>query len=65
MVYEIKCNGKAGEACNKIYIGTTKRALGIRISEHKTDARNKKTATALAQHLTNSGHTADFKTRKY
>ncbi|XP_036320814.1 uncharacterized protein LOC118735267 [Rhagoletis pomonella] len=64
VVYEIQCNGKAGEACNKIYIGTTKRALGVRISEHKTDARNKKTTTALAQHLTNSGHTADFENAK-
>lgn len=60
VVYEIKCKGKYNESCNKCYIGTTKRALGIRISEHKADERNKKMTTALAQHLTANEHTADF-----
>lgn len=64
IVYQINCNGKAGEPCSKLYIGTTKRALGVRIGEHKADARNNKSTTALAQHLTNSGHSADFDNTK-
>ncbi|XP_036325394.1 uncharacterized protein LOC118738560 [Rhagoletis pomonella] len=64
VVYEIKCKGKVGETCNKVYVGTTKRALGVRINEHQTDAKHKKTTTALAQHLTISGHAADFENTK-
>ncbi|XP_017467204.1 PREDICTED: uncharacterized protein LOC108359743 [Rhagoletis zephyria] len=60
VVYEISCKGNEGESCNKIYIGTTKRALGTRINEHKLDAKNKKNTTALAQHLATNNHTADF-----
>ncbi|XP_067622805.1 uncharacterized protein [Eurosta solidaginis] len=60
VVYQIKCNGKVGEKCDQYYIGTTKRQLGIRLNEHRTDAKNKKMTTALAQHLTKSNHTADF-----
>ncbi|XP_067633768.1 uncharacterized protein [Eurosta solidaginis] len=60
VVYKITCNGNENEKCNKCYIGTTKRQLGIRINEHKKDAENKKTSTGLAQHLTKSKHVADF-----
>ncbi|XP_067645233.1 uncharacterized protein [Eurosta solidaginis] len=60
VVYEIRCHGKEGEKCNKVYIGTTKRSLGTRIKEHKLDAKNNKSNTALAQHLTEKKHTADF-----
>ncbi|XP_036329553.1 uncharacterized protein LOC118741687 [Rhagoletis pomonella] len=64
VVYEIKCQGKEGENCSKVYIGTTKRSLGTRINEHKLDAKNNKSTTALAQHLTENKHTADFDNAK-
>ncbi|XP_067625777.1 uncharacterized protein [Eurosta solidaginis] len=60
VVYKIQCNGNNNNACNKCYIGTTKRALRTRIHEHEMDAKNRKTNTALSQHLTDNGHTADF-----
>lgn len=60
MVYEIKCKGKQNEDCNKVYIGTTKRSLGTRLSEHDADIRKRKNNTALAQHVLTSGHTADL-----
>ncbi|XP_036317378.1 uncharacterized protein LOC118732355 [Rhagoletis pomonella] len=60
VVYEIKCKGKENENCGKVYIGTTKRTLGVRIAEHQTDIRKQKHSTALSQHILNSGHTADF-----
>ncbi|XP_017492546.1 PREDICTED: uncharacterized protein LOC108380662 [Rhagoletis zephyria] len=59
-VYEIPCIGKENEDCNKVYIGTTKRALGVRLSEHEADIKEKKNSTALAQHVLTSGHTADL-----
>lgn len=64
VVYEISCNGQKDENCELVYIGTTKRALGTRIAEHRTDAKNKKLSTALSQHLIESGHTADLENVK-
>ncbi|XP_067615696.1 uncharacterized protein [Eurosta solidaginis] len=64
VVYEIRCNGKENEQCNKVYIGTTKRPLGVRLSEHEADIRKKKDNTALSQHILNSGHEADIKNTK-
>ncbi|XP_036345468.1 uncharacterized protein LOC118754704 [Rhagoletis pomonella] len=64
VVYEIKCKGKENEECGKVYIGTTKRALGVRLGEHEADIRKQKSSTALAQHITTSGHTADFANAK-
>ncbi|XP_036347777.1 uncharacterized protein LOC118757146 [Rhagoletis pomonella] len=60
VVYEITCKGSENENCNKVYIGTTKRALGVRLSEHEADINKKKNSTALAQHVLTSGHTADL-----
>lgn len=60
VVYEITCKGSENEDCNKVYIGTTKRALGVRLSEHESDIKKKKNSTALAQHVLTSGHTADL-----
>ncbi|XP_036320350.1 uncharacterized protein LOC118734769 [Rhagoletis pomonella] len=60
VVYEIKCNGKETETCGKLYIGTTKRPLGVRLGEHEADIRKRKSSTALSQHILTSGHTADF-----
>lgn len=60
LVYEIKCTGNDREECEKVYIGTTKRNLGIRIDEHKADIRKGKQSTALAQHCVENGHKADF-----
>lgn len=64
IVYEIKCQGKQNEECNKIYIGTTKRSLSTRLSEHDADIRKRKNSTALAQHILTSGHTADLANTK-
>ncbi|XP_017485941.1 PREDICTED: uncharacterized protein LOC108374476 [Rhagoletis zephyria] len=60
VVYEITCKGSKNENCNKVYIGTTKRALGVRLSEHEADIKKNKQSTALAQHIQDSGHTADL-----
>lgn len=60
VIYEIQCKGSDAEKCNLIYIGTTKRALGIRMGEHKMDIEKKKESTALTQHIIKTGHSADF-----
>lgn len=59
-MYEIKCKGTDNDAYNMMYIGTTKRLLSTRLTEHQADIRNKRTTTALAQHILDHGHTADF-----
>lgn len=60
LVYEITCLGKTGEECGKVYVGTTKRSLGTRISEHETDIRKDKITTALATHCFEEKHTPDL-----
>lgn len=60
VVYEIKCKGNADETCEMVYIGTTKRALQVRMSEHQNDVKKNRMATGLAQHIIEKGHTADF-----
>ncbi|XP_017478561.1 PREDICTED: uncharacterized protein LOC108368252 [Rhagoletis zephyria] len=60
VVYEVKCMGGENVDCNKIYIGTTKRTLGIRLPEHEADIRKEKKNTALAQHMLENSHTADL-----
>lgn len=60
VVYEITCQGNESEMCNKVYIGTTKRMLGTRIAEHKSDVNKGKKTTALAQHVQETGHKPDF-----
>lgn len=60
VVYQISCQGKTDEHCNKVYIGTTKRSLQTRIAEHETDIRKNKHTTALAQHCFEHGHNADL-----
>jgi hypothetical protein len=55
VIYQLNCIGDQvlGQSCNKVYIGETKRKLGVRIREHKRDdvkrakSSNKK---ALIQH---------------
>ncbi|XP_067628894.1 uncharacterized protein [Eurosta solidaginis] len=64
VIYKIECKGKENENCDKTYIGTTKRALGVRIAEHATDIKKQKQSTALSQHILNCGHTADFTNTK-
>lgn len=64
VVYQIQCNGNDTENCELIYIGTTKRALGIRMGEHKTDIEKQKESTALVKHVINTGHRVDFSTVK-
>lgn len=60
VVYEIQCKGNDNESCELIYIGTTKRTLETRMKEHIMDITKMKEATALSQHILNTGHTADL-----
>lgn len=60
VVYEVPCKGDNNNVCNLVYIGTTKRALQMRMSEHMTDIEKRKAKTALSQHTIETGHTADF-----
>lgn len=60
VIYEVQCKGNDKEQCNLIYIGTTKRALGIRISEHKKDIEKMTDSTGLSRHIISSRHSADF-----
>ena len=60
VVYEIKCDGNERESCNLVYIGTTKRMLGTRINEHKTDIEKGKVTTALSLHVKECDHNMDF-----
>lgn len=60
VVYEITCKGNEKEKCGKVYVGTTKRMLGVRIGEHQNDINKGLAKTALSQHTTESGHTADL-----
>ncbi|XP_059221518.1 uncharacterized protein LOC131996087 [Stomoxys calcitrans] len=62
VVYEITCDGDQQEKCNKKYVGTTRRTLGTRLAEHEADIRKGRQSTALAQHIKESGHAANFKT---
>lgn len=55
VIYEIECKD-----CKQVYIGTTKRSLGKRMTEHKADIRNKRSCTGLSQHILEYNHTADF-----
>lgn len=45
VVYQIPCN------CGKQYIGQTKQWLSSRVKNHQYDVKNKKTSTALANHV--------------
>lgn len=60
IVYEIKCRGNEREQCNLVYIGTTKRMLGVRANEHKNDIKKGKDSTALSQHAIKCKHVMDF-----
>ncbi|XP_065362047.1 uncharacterized protein LOC135955617 [Calliphora vicina] len=60
VVYEIKCDGNERERCNLVYIGTTKRMLGTRVNEHKTDIEKGKITTALSLHVKECNHKMDF-----
>ncbi|XP_075157638.1 uncharacterized protein LOC142230905 [Haematobia irritans] len=64
VVYEVTCIGKEGEKCNKVYVGTTRRMLAVRMSEHEADINKGKQSTALAQHVKEYGHIADLKNVK-
>ncbi|XP_036322462.1 uncharacterized protein LOC118736492, partial [Rhagoletis pomonella] len=35
VVYQITCKGSEYEDCNKVYVETTNRALGVRLSHHE------------------------------
>lgn len=52
-MYEIRCKGNNIENCEKLHIGITKRALRVRLAEHKSDIRYQKI-------IINIGHSAKF-----
>ncbi|XP_065354742.1 uncharacterized protein LOC135949190 [Calliphora vicina] len=60
VVYQIECDGGDSEVCGKVYIGTTKRNLGVRIDEHKADIKREERSTALSQHCIENGHRPNF-----
>ena len=64
VVYEIPCKGTNDEECDRIYIGTTKRSLQTRLSEHEADIKKNKNTTAIAQHMLEHGHKPDFDSTK-
>lgn len=64
IVYEIECNGNDEQSCDLVYIGTTKRTLQTRMGEHKTDIEKGTQKTALAQHISKTGHKANFENVK-
>lgn len=39
VVYKIPCNGNNQEACNMVYVGTTKNKLKTRLAGHKSDQK--------------------------
>lgn len=53
LIYLIIC------PCNKSYVGMTTRKLKIRISEHKSNFRCKKTVTRLMKHFVDANHKPD------
>lgn len=56
VIYAIKCN------CNKIYIGSTKRMLKVRIQEHKRAVVNHDLKSPIYQHIRdNHNGQTDFK----
>lgn len=61
LVYELSCNGKERETCDKVYVGTTKRKLCVRIAEHEADVKKGRESTALAKHAKETGHNINFK----
>lgn len=64
VVYEIPCKGTTNQQCGQIYIGTTKRSLSTRLTEHETDIKKGKSNTGIAKHMLDHKHTPDFgKTR--
>ncbi|XP_067614295.1 uncharacterized protein [Eurosta solidaginis] len=64
LVYKIPCNGNLNEACESIYVGTTKAKLKTRLSQHKSDYKQCHYAnfqkTALMTHCAASGHSPNF-----
>ena len=55
VVYKIPCN-----SCNSCYVGQTKRALGIRLKEHKNYVIDGKQHLPVYCHLERTGHTMDW-----
>ena len=51
IVYLLKC------CCGYAYVGKTKRELRTRITEHKSNIRNKDEKSPVARHFTTAGHT--------
>lgn len=64
VVYEIPCKGVGNNKCDKVYIGTTKRTLGVRLTEHEMDIKKKKGMTGISQHALDTEHTPDFDNTK-
>ena len=55
VIYRIPCNN-----CPKAYIGETKRALRIRMSEHEADIRNSRIKKVVPAHCHHNEHSMNF-----
>lgn len=55
VVYKIPCY-----SCNSCYVGQTKRALGVRLNEHKNDVIDCKQHSAVYNHFEKTGHMMDW-----
>ena len=55
IVYKVPCGG-----CTKAYVGETYRGLKTRISEHKRDVRNHKTASSFVIHIEEEQHLPEW-----
>lgn len=63
VVYKIPCNGNNQEACNMVYVGTTKNKLKTRLAGHKSDQKYRDISsqkTALTSHCAKLNHDPIF-----
>lgn len=63
LIYQIPCNGDGSNACDKIYVGTTKSKLRTRLAAHKSDYKRRGTLeqkTALAAHCARHSHSPNI-----
>jgi hypothetical protein len=50
-IYKLKCN-----TCNKVYVGQSGRAIGIRFKEHIRYIKSSNSTSAYAAHILENGH---------
>lgn len=55
IVYKVSCND-----CDLCYVGQTRQYLNSRLSQHKSNIKNRDTSVALADHTINNNHHFNF-----